>query len=354
VPAVEAAPVAVGASAVDDEPVLRVEDLRVLLPGDHTMTPLVDGVSFDVRPGETIGIVGESGSGKSLTALAIAQLVQHPLHVEARTLEFLGNDLRREPNRPMRSMLGTCLAIVFQDPSSAFNPTMRVGKQIAEVAETHLHTDRKGAAAMAVERLRSVRVAAPAHRARQYPHELSGGMRQRAMLAMALMGSPRLLVCDEPTTGLDVTIQAQILDLLASVQRESGTAVLLVSHDIAVVSGFCDRVIVMYGGTVVEDLPVDKLLTGCTHPYTAALLSTVPEVMADRDRPLATIAGRPPEPHNRPLGCAFSPRCAYATQQCSDERPPMRDADAHHRVACWHPIAQQRVEISSGAGKAWS
>ena len=330
------------ASSVDratgSEPVLQVENLRVTLGRGQATTRLVDGVSFDVRPHETIGLVGESGSGKSLTAMAIAQLIEHPLAAEADVLEFLGRDLARLPDRELRDLLGRSMAIVFQDPSSAFNPTMRVGRQLAEVAETHLDTDRKEASSIAVDRLRSVRVAAPEYRARQYPHELSGGMRQRAMLGMAIMGSPQLLIADEPTTGLDVTIQAQILDLLEHVQADSGAALLFVSHDIALIAGFCDRVLVMYSGSVVEDLSVAQLLDGPGHPYTEALLATVPDVSTDRDAPLATIPGRPMEPHLRPDGCAFTPRCRYANDRCRTERPVIHEVGDAHRVACWHPV----------------
>jgi oligopeptide/dipeptide ABC transporter ATP-binding protein len=320
-----------------DMPLLHVAELSVMLPDGIPEVALVHDVSFDVHAGEAIGIVGESGSGKSLTVMSIAQLVQHPLRVHAGRLEFMGQDLRRAPTPEIRRLLGTGLGVVFQDPASALNPTMRVGRQLSEVAETHLHLDRSAAAAMAIDRLRAVRISAPDECARQYPHELSGGMRQRAMLGIALMGTPRLLIADEPTTGLDVTIQAQILDLLDSVRSETQAAVLLVSHDIAVISGFCDRVLVMYAGTLVEDMPVERLLSGPAHPYTEALIATVPELTGDRSRPLATIPGRQPEPHSRPGGCPFSPRCAYATSKCA-EVPEAQVLEDGHRVACWHPL----------------
>lgn len=332
-------------------PLLRVADLRVTLPTDAGDRRLVDGVSFDVRPGEAVGIVGESGSGKSLTVMAAAGLVQYPLRVDADFVDFMGHDLRTTPSKTVREALGTTMAVIFQDPASALNPSSRVGRQLAEVATTHLHLKGDDAEVMAVERLRQVRIPGPEWRAKQYPHELSGGMRQRAMIGMALMGSPRLIIADEPTTASDVTIQAQLLDLLARVRRDSGAAVLLVSHDMAVISSFCERVLVMYGGALVEDLSVDELLEAPAHPYTAALLSTVPAAMGDPEQSLATIPGRPPDPHTRSIGCSFAPRCAYATTVCTEQSPPLESMGDGHRVACWHPLSAQPVSIrTDGSG----
>ncbi|MFI7341088.1 dipeptide/oligopeptide/nickel ABC transporter permease/ATP-binding protein [Streptomyces sp. NPDC050085] len=322
---------------VDGEPVLAVEDLRVAFPGpDGWITP-VRGVSFRVHPGEAVGVVGESGSGKSLTALAVSRILEPPAHVTARRLEFTGQPLLDTGPRALRTLLGTSLAMVFQDPASSFNPVTSVGRQLAEVAEQHQHLSRRAAFARAEDRLRAVRVPAPERRARQYPHEFSGGMRQRAMIGMGLMGDPRLIVADEPTTALDVTVQRQVLRLLAEVREQRGAAVLLISHDITVVARTCDRVLVMYAGRIVEDLPAADLFSRAQHPYTRALLAAVPDLDTDRDRPLAVIPGRPPEPDGMPAGCAFAPRCPYADDQCRREDPEPVVYPAGHRVACWHP-----------------
>ncbi|GAA4729198.1 dipeptide/oligopeptide/nickel ABC transporter permease/ATP-binding protein [Phytohabitans rumicis] len=320
-------------AAPSEQTVLRVRGLRVSFPApDGGWVTPVDGVDFDVRPGEAVGVVGESGSGKSLTAMACAGLIERPGRVEADRLEFLGHDLDRAP----RSLLGTCLAVVFQDPMTSLNPALRVGRQLAEVAEVHQGLSRRAALARAVDRLRAVRIADPERRARQHPHELSGGMRQRAMIGAGLMGTPRLIVADEPTTALDVTVQKQVLELLARARADAGAAILFISHDIAVVSGLCDRVLVMYGGTVVEDLTVERLLSGPAHPYTRALLASVPHLDTDRDRPLATIPGRPPDPARRPPGCAFAPRCDRADERCATDRPPLTVHSGQHKVACWN------------------
>ncbi|MET0233511.1 MAG: dipeptide/oligopeptide/nickel ABC transporter permease/ATP-binding protein [Kibdelosporangium sp.] len=321
---------------VDDQPVLVVEGLRVGFPG---VTP-VRGVSFQVRQGEAVGIVGESGSGKSLTALAVAQLIEHPGHVHADRLMFQGTDLLGGPDR---HLLGTSLAMVFQDPMTSFNPAMRVGRQLAEVAEQHQGLTRRQAWARAVDRLRAVRVPAPGRRARQYPHEFSGGMRQRAMIGMGVMGDPALIIADEPTTALDVTVQRQVLQLLADVRATDGVAVLLISHDITVVAQVCDRVLVMYAGRVVEDLPAAELHTHARHPYTKALLAAVPDMTTDRALPLAVIPGRPVDPAQVPQGCAYAARCPLADQQCLDSDPALLADEQDRRVACWHADLPVRV-----------
>ncbi|MFF1923902.1 dipeptide/oligopeptide/nickel ABC transporter permease/ATP-binding protein [Streptomyces sp. NPDC058221] len=322
----------------DGRPVLAVEDLRVAFPGPAGWTTPVRGVSFDVHPGEAVGVVGESGSGKSLTAMAASRLVEPPGQVTARRLEFTGVPLLETGERELRPLLGTSLAMVFQDPMSSFNPVMSVGRQLAEVAEHHQELSRSAAYARAVDRLRAVHVPAPERRARQYPHEFSGGMRQRAMIGMGLMGDPRLIIADEPTTALDVTVQRQVLRLLAGVRAGRATAVLLISHDITVVARNCDRVLVMYAGRIVEDLPAAGLFTAARHPYTRALLAAVPDLDTDRDRPLAVIPGRPPEPDRIPEGCAFAPRCPRADDHCRGEDPEPVTYATGHRIACWHPV----------------
>jgi oligopeptide/dipeptide ABC transporter ATP-binding protein len=329
------------ASPVDsgDHPVLAVDGLRVSFPGPAGPVEPVRGVGFTLRRGEAVGIVGESGSGKSLTALAIAQLIEEPGQVFADRLEFLGDDLRTSPGPARRRLLGTSLAMVFQDPTTSFNPTMRIGRQLAEVAEQHQGLSRAEALARAVERLRAVRIPAAEHRSRQFPHEFSGGMRQRSMIGMGLMGTPALIIADEPTTALDVTIQRQVLRLLADIRSADAVAVLLISHDIAVVGQVCDRVLVMYAGRIVEDLPAAELRSHARHPYTRALLAAVPDMTTDRDQPLATIPGRPADPARLPAGCAFAPRCAYADDQCRLSDPALVTDDRGRRVACWHADA---------------
>ena len=321
-----------------EEVVLLVDDLRVSFPTAAGWVTPVRGVSFTVSRGEAIGVVGESGSGKSLTALAAARLIERPGHVAAAQLDFCGTPLLTSSDRAVRSLLGTSLAMVFQDPMTSFNPTRRIGSQLAEAASEHQDITRKQAMDRAIERLQSVRVPAAARRAHQYPHEFSGGMRQRAMIAMGLMNHPRLIIADEPTTALDVTVQRQVLQLLAGVRRDTDAAILLISHDIAVVAQTCDRVLVMYAGRIVEDLPAATLHTDARHPYTRALLEVVPELDADRSEPLKMIPGRPPAPGAFPVGCAFAARCPLATDLCRESDPELVADAAGHRVACWHPV----------------
>jgi len=278
------------AASAENAPVLEVEDLRVDFAGANgTTVHAVRGVDLTVGTGEIVGIVGESGSGKSMTALAVAQLVTSPGTVTARTLRFLGTDPRALPAARRRRLLGTSMAVVFQDPMSSFNPTMRMGDQLAEVAVEHAGLRRREARDRAADRLASVRITSPRRRLRQYPYEFSGGMRQRAMIGMGLMVSPRLIIADEPTTALDVTVQSQVLDLLRAIRDDEGTSILFISHDISVVAELCDRVLVMRAGELVEELDV-KDLSSATHPYTRALLAAVPHMSTDLERPLATLA----------------------------------------------------------------
>ncbi|MCZ2821131.1 dipeptide/oligopeptide/nickel ABC transporter permease/ATP-binding protein [Modestobacter sp. VKM Ac-2977] len=339
--AVRAVPADQGTPSTDpgpaaDRPVLDVQDLSVTFPGPGGPVRPVRGVSFRIGRGEAVGVVGESGSGKSLTALAVARLVEQPGEVTADRLEFQGADLLTGPERAHRRLLGTSFAMVFQDPMTSFNPTRRIGRQLAEVAQEHQGMNRRQALDRAVDRLRSVRVPAAERRAHQYPHEFSGGMRQRAMIGMGLMGEPTLIVADEPTTALDVTVQRQVLDLLAAVRAADGVALLLISHDVAVVGQVCDRVLVMYAGRVVEDLPAAELDTGARHPYTRALVAAVPDMDVDLDAPLPVIPGRPVDPAHQPPGCAYAPRCPLASARCTDEDPVLADDGAGWRVACWH------------------
>ncbi|MFF3666453.1 dipeptide/oligopeptide/nickel ABC transporter permease/ATP-binding protein [Microtetraspora malaysiensis] len=315
----------------DPDAVLEVRDLTVTFPGG--VTP-VRGLSLTVAPGEIVGLVGESGSGKSLTAAAIGGLVPYPGEVSAGRLRMCGADVRELPEAECRKLLGTSLAMVFQDPMAALNPALKVGGQLAEVATVHQGASRAEAFARAVDRLEHVRIPEPAARARQHPHELSGGMRQRAVIAMGLMGAPRLIIADEPTTALDVTVQREILRLLREVTDETGAATLFISHDIAVIGELCHRVVVMYAGRVVEELPVEELASGAAHPYTRALVASLPDMETDRSLPLASIPGRQPSPAEVPGGCAFADRCELASAKCA-ELPPLIPYRAGHRVACW-------------------
>jgi len=329
-------PVADDELRVTDDPVLVVEGLTVTFPtADGSIAP-VRGISFSIDSGERVAIVGESGSGKSLTALSLAQLVPHPGTVSTDRLEFVGRDLTDGTDRD--GVVGTSMAMVFQDTSTSLNPALRVGTQLAEVAEVHGGLRRAEARSRAVDRLREVRLSGPERRLRQFPHELSGGMRQRVMIAVGLMGEPRLIVADEPTSALDVTVQQQILRLLKEIGDDTGASCLLITHDIAVATEMCDRILLMYAGRIVEDIDASRLWQGPAHPYTRALLAAVPDMDTDRDVELASIPGRPPDPADLPTGCAFAPRCAFATDKCREEAPPLvLDKTDSHRVACWHP-----------------
>ncbi|HWC24418.1 MAG TPA: dipeptide/oligopeptide/nickel ABC transporter permease/ATP-binding protein [Flexivirga sp.] len=334
--------------ATDDDTVLTVRDLRVSFPSAHGAITPVRGVSFGMTRGETVGVVGESGSGKSLTALAVAQLIERPARVTAAELNFLGTDLSSGATRADQDLLGVHFSMVFQDPMTSMNPTLRVGGQLAEVARRHGGLSRTEARDRAVDRLDAVQIPEPERRAGQYPHEFSGGMRQRAMIGMGLMGDPALIVADEPTTALDVTVQSRVLQLLESIRRERNVALLLISHDISVVRQVCDRVLVMYAGQIVEDLPTADLHSAARHPYTRALISVVPDMHTALDEPLAVIPGRAPDPASFPAGCAFASRCPLATERCRAEMPPLETDAAGRRVACWHADASA-ASGSSGA-----
>ncbi|UQU67847.1 dipeptide/oligopeptide/nickel ABC transporter permease/ATP-binding protein [Couchioplanes caeruleus] len=349
---VPAPPPRAAAAVAQAAPLLAVENLRVTFPSRDGQISPVREVSVRLCPGEAVGIVGESGSGKSLTALAIAQLVAAPGRVDADRLEFLGADLRGAGAAAHRRLLGTSLAMVFQDPMTSLNPTHRVGHQLAEVVRRHQGADRRSAWARAVDRLHAVRIPAAARRARQLPHEFSGGMRQRAMIGMGLMASPALIIADEPTTALDVTVQREVLRLLENIRTADAVGLLFISHDVTVVAQVCERVLVMYAGRIVEDLPSGALLRDARHPYTRALVAAVPGMETDRDRPLAVIPGRPPDPARLPSGCAFSPRCPLATDVCREQDPPLAAYDGDRRVACHHadlaPVAVAPHRTAAG------
>ena len=296
----------------------------------------VGGVSFGVEAGKTLGIVGESGSGKSVTNLAVMGLVpQPPGRVTGGTAHYDGRDLLRMSPADISAIRGNRLAMIFQDPMTALNPFLTVERQLSEVTQRHLGHDRSTARRHAIEMLERVGISGASQRIDEYPHQFSGGMRQRVMIAMALACKPDVLIADEPTTALDVTIQAQILDLMKELQRDEGTAIVLITHDLGLVANMCDRVVVMYGGKIVEESATEHLFAHPRHPYTVGLLESVPRVDEALDSRLRAIEGQPPDPAHLPAGCAFQPRCDWCLDRCAEEIPALiTDADGA-QLACF-------------------
>jgi oligopeptide/dipeptide ABC transporter ATP-binding protein len=331
---------------VTPEPLLRVEDLRIQFRTDHGVVKAADGVSFSVWPDEVLGIVGESGSGKTVTALSVLRLLPPTARITG-TITFGGRDVLALSDDELRAIRGDRVGLIFQDALAALNPLHRVGKQIAEAVRVHHHeTSRDDAWKRAVELLGLVGIPTPEARARQYPHEFSGGMRQRAMIAMAMANDPDVLIADEPTTALDVTTQAQILELLKEVRRRTRSALVLITHDFGVIAGVADRVLVMYAGKVVESGTVDEVLLHPAHPYTKGLLASMPRA-AQEARRLVRIAGQPPSLVDVPSGCAFHPRCPFARlpDSCATTVPellPVALPGGGHRAAC--PFHDHLVE----------
>jgi oligopeptide/dipeptide ABC transporter ATP-binding protein len=315
-------------------PLLELDDLHTFFYTDNGVARSVDGVSFSVEAGETVGVVGESGCGKSVTALSILRLIRPPGRVEAGSaIRFEGRDLVSLDEGEMQRIRGNRIAMVFQEPMTALNPVFTIGEQIAEVARIHGGMSRKAAWTKAVEMLTQVGIPAPEQRAGEYPHQLSGGMRQRVVIAMALVMNPALIIADEPTTALDVTIQAQILELMADLTRRLGTSILLITHDLGVVAENCSRVIVMYAGEVVEEATATELFARPHMPYTEGLLGAMPRVGGGSER-LATIPGTVPPPTAWPAGCRFRDRCPYAWDRCEREHPPLYQIGAGHTSRC--------------------
>ncbi len=315
-------------------PLLSIRDLRTWFYTESGVARAVDGVSFDVGAGETVGIVGESGCGKSVTALSILRLIQPPGRIEPGSrIEFEGKDLVTLPDDEMRRIRGNRISMIFQEPMSALNPVFTVGDQVAEVARIHAGLSRKKAWDRAVETLALTGIPAPEERAKQYPHQLSGGMRQRVLIAMALIMKPALVIADEPTTALDVTIQAQILDLLMHLQKEFGTSILMITHDLGVIAETTSRVIVMYAGEIVEQASVTELFARPHHPYTEGLMHSMPHIGHDQER-LNVIPGTVPAPTNWPHGCRFRERCPYSWELPEREHPPLYDVGAGHVSRC--------------------
>ena len=325
--------------------VLAVEGLRTLFKTDDGEFPAVDGVSFSVQAGRTLAIVGESGCGKSVTALSIMGLVPNPPgRIAAGSILFEGRELLGLPTRELQNLRGNAMAMIFQEPMSSLNPAFTIGDQIVEGLMRHRPLNRAQATDRALAMLNQVRMPAPEQRLNEHPHRLSGGMRQRAMIAMALACEPRLLIADEPTTALDVTIQAQILDLMRSLQQDNGTAVILITHDLGVVAEVADDVVVMYAGKVVEQGPVDALFSTPQHPYTVGLLGSIPRLDGETTR-LAAIKGQVPNPLRPPPGSSLAPRCPFADAQCSAAAPPLRPVGDGQASACWKAPLDPQVLV---------
>jgi peptide/nickel transport system ATP-binding protein len=327
---------------------LEVGDLRTVFRTEDGEFAAVDGLSFSVEAGRTLAIVGESGCGKSVTSLSIMGLVASPGRIAGGSIRFEGRELTTLPAREMQDLRGNGIAMVFQEPMSSLNPAFTIGDQIVEALQRHRDIDRPQAEARALEMLQRVRIPAPEQRLHEYPHKLSGGMRQRAMIAMALACEPRLLIADEPTTALDVTIQAQILELIHSLQQDSGTAVILITHDLGVVAEVADEVLVMYAGRAVEQAPVAALFELPQHPYTVGLLGSIPRLDIEQDR-LASIEGQVPDPLRRPPGCRFAERCPFADAQCRAAEPPLRTVSPGHASACWKAPLDPDVLLAARA-----
>ncbi len=338
-------------------PILQVRDLRTQFAMPDGIIKAVDGVSFDLYPGESLGIVGESGSGKSVTALSLLRLVPEPGRIVGGKVLFRNEDLLQMTEPEIREIRGRDIAMIFQDPQSSLNPVLRTGFQVDEAMRAH-GKSKADARARTIELLTKVRIPAAETRVKDYPHQLSGGMRQRAMIAMGLSNAPAILLADEPTTALDVTVQAQILELLADLNRELGTAIVMITHNMGVVAGLCSRVMVMYAGQIVEEGPVEQIFDSPQHPYTWSLLKSIPRVDALRHERLRSIEGMAPDLADPPSGCRFHPRCPFRIEKCFTDEPKLQDVGPEQRAACWVTMdrakremgAESLINISPGAG----
>ncbi len=324
-------------------PVLAVDDLWVRFRTEDGPFDAVRGVTFHVNPGETVALVGESGCGKSVTALSIMRLLPEPqAQIRRGRILFEGQDLARASERAMRQIRGNRIAMIFQEPMTSLNPVYTCGEQVAEAIRTHRRCSRKEARELALEAFRQVGITDPERRLDQFPHELSGGLRQRVMIAMAIACRPQLIIADEPTTALDVTIQAQILDLLRDLQARLGTSILFITHDLGVVAEMADRVVVMYAGEVVEQGPVQAIFRRPGHPYTAGLFRSIPRRDTPRKAPLPAIEGVVPHPSRRPPGCPFAPRCPEARGVCREQPAPWVELGDGHGARCWVHVEEAR------------
>ncbi len=319
---------------------LEVKNLKTHFHTRGGVVKAVDGVSFDIQEGETLGIVGESGSGKSVTALSIMRLIATPPGkiLPESVISFGGENILEMTPEELLELRGGKISMIFQDPMTSLNPVFTVGFQIGEAVKTHLKLTGKAAEARTLEMMERVRIPDARRRLKSYPHEFSGGMRQRVMIAIALSCNPKLLIADEPTTALDVTIQAQILDLMKALSAEFHTSVLIITHDLGVVAGMCQRVVVMYAGRVAEEAPTNQLFARPAHPYTQALLHSIPRLEDDKRQRLTPIKGQPPDLVNLPPGCPFAPRCPKVQPRCRVETPPLETVAENQRAACFYPF----------------
>ncbi len=328
--------------AVQNAPdtILEIDDLRTHFFTRDGVVKAVDGVSYNLARGETLGVVGESGCGKSITALSILRLIQSPPgRIVGGEIRFEGRNLLDYSDAEMRALRGNDISMIFQEPMTSLNPVLTIGRQVTETLVLHQKLSKSEATARAIEMLNLVRIPEAARRIRQYPHELSGGMRQRVMIAMALSCNPKILIADEPTTALDVTIQAQILQLIQELKEKLGTAVILITHDLGVVAETAQRVVVMYAGRKVEEASVDDLFAMPLHPYTRGLMAAIPRLgsaIGDTRHRLTEIPGMVPSLRDAAPGCSFAPRCEFATERCRIEFPPVEEAQPGHKVACWN------------------
>ena len=326
--------------------ILDVRGLTVQIETRNGPAVVVDGIDLHVNRGETLGVVGESGCGKSLTMLSLMRLLPNKIKVTKGTAHFDGHDLQRMSNSELRKVRGGDVGFVFQDPMTSLNPVMRIGDQLCEPLIYHRGMKKPEARKRAAELLRLVGIPGPEERLNAFPHELSGGMRQRVMIAIGLACNPKLLIADEPTTALDVTIQAQIVDLVKELRQKLGMSVVWITHDLALIAGLVDRVVVLYAGTVVEDAPVDDLYANPSHPYTRGLLASIPKISDTPSARLSSIGGTPPEPGRRPKGCPFAPRCPLAEAICHEKVPKLEPIDHNgaHRTACF--VVQRMQEAA--------
>jgi oligopeptide/dipeptide ABC transporter ATP-binding protein len=325
---------------MSEDKLLEVSDLRVEFPTPKGSVRAADGVSFTVSRGEIVGLVGESGCGKSVTTLALMRLVRPPGRIAGGRILFKGRDILSMSDREIRALRGSEMAMIFQNPMTALDPVFTVGNHIAEVFRAHPHLRTGNVMAAAVEVLERVRIPNPTSQVHAYPHQFSGGMAQRVMIGMGLAGQPSLLIADEPTTALDVSVQAQILDLLRTIRTELKTAMILITHDLAITAQMCDRVVVMYAGQVMESSRTRDLFQAPRHPYTAGLLNSMPRLGHKRDR-LEQIPGQPPDLRTLPVGCRFAPRCPRAEGPCHAEEPPLTPAGDGRQVRCHFPLAEE-------------
>ena len=331
---------------------LEIDKLQTYFFTDDGVLPSVDGVSYKIFPGETLGVVGESGSGKSVTAMSILQLIpQPPGKIVGGEIRFQGRDLTKLEEPEMRKIRGNDISVIFQEPMTSLNPVYTVGNQIVEAITLHQDLQYPEARALAIDMLERVGIPSPESRIDDYPHQMSGGMKQRVMIAMALACKPQLLIADEPTTALDVTIQAQILELLKELQEEFGMSILFITHDLSVVAETCNHVAVMYAGKIVEYGDVESIFDNPAHPYTHGLFHSIPNIDAEQEDTLYVIPGMVPRPQDFPTGCRFRTRCPFATEQCTEE-PPTESVGEEHVVACWFANDLQSGKLSYDTGRS--